>query len=113
MLQHAGAGGGHQQVVSGADNQRRAGDGAHAWRAKISLLQGLQPLQQILFALKMGRCASASSASRRGSARGHPVRRVEEQRLRFDPRLRAAGMQQTLAHLEAAAGMRRSATASR
>jgi hypothetical protein len=33
-LQHAGAGGRDQQIVSGADNQRRAGDGRRATRKR-------------------------------------------------------------------------------
>ena len=62
-------------------------------------------MQKVVFSLKMGQCQGLFGLQTRGAGR-HPVCRVEKQRLRLDPRLRAAGMQQALADLKAAAGVR-------
>ena len=62
-------------------------------------------MQQVGFSLKVGQ-RQRFFGLQTGGASGHPVCRVEKQRLRLNPRLWAAVMQQALADLKAAAGMR-------
>ena len=72
--------------------------------AEIRFLQGAEPVQQVAFALEMGQ-RQRFFGLQAGRTSSHPVCRVEKQRLRLYPRLRAAGMQQTLADLKTASGM--------
>lgn len=102
-MQFSGADGRHQQIVGGTDNLYGAAN-ACSVAAEIGLFQGMQPAQQIGFALKMGQRQRVLGLQPRGAG-GHPVCRVEEQRLCLYPRLRAARMQQTFANVKTAAGM--------
>lgn len=52
-VQFSGADGRHQQIVGGTDNLHGAANACRV-AAKIGLLQGMQPAQQIGFALKVG-----------------------------------------------------------
>ena len=94
---------GHQHVVGGTNDLDRAAD-ACGVAAEVGLFQGAEPVQQVGFALEMGQ-RQRFFGLQTGGASGHPVCRVEKQRLRLNPRLRAAGMQQALADLKAAAGV--------
>ena len=72
--------------------------------AEVGLFQRVQPAQQVGFTLKVRQPQRFFRLQTR-RAGGHPVCRIEKQRLRLYPRLRATGMQQPFADLKAASGM--------
>ena len=71
---------------------------------EVRFLQGIQPVQQVVFALEVGQCQGLFGLQAR-RAGGHPVGRVKKQRLCLYPRLCAACMKQAFADLETASGM--------
>ncbi|MNY28781.1 hypothetical protein D3C86_1627810 [compost metagenome] len=102
-VQFGGTNGGHQQIISRADNQYRAANTRHI-PAEIRLLKRLETLKQIRFSLKVGEGQRLFRFHSRRTGR-HPVGGIEEQRLRFHPGLCTARVQQAFADLETAASM--------